>query len=81
MVPRAITPGPALQRPSHRTSIFRRLWMILFASCRPEEPYRPEKHYMRGPGPKWHEKHRGSLTRARATPNAPQRGAGSAPDA
>jgi hypothetical protein len=23
-------------------------------------PYRPELHYMRGPGPKWHEKHRGS---------------------
>jgi hypothetical protein len=21
-------------------------------------PYRPERHYMRGPGPKWHEKHR-----------------------
>jgi hypothetical protein len=21
------------------------------------EPYRPEKHYMRGPGPKWREKH------------------------
>jgi hypothetical protein len=20
-------------------------------------PYRPEKHYMRGPGPKWREKH------------------------
>jgi hypothetical protein len=20
--------------------------------------YRPEAHYMRGPGPKWHEKHR-----------------------
>ena len=20
-------------------------------------PYRPEFHYMRGPGPKWHEKH------------------------
>jgi hypothetical protein len=20
-------------------------------------PYRPELHYMRGPGPKWHEKH------------------------
>jgi hypothetical protein len=19
--------------------------------------YRPERHYMRGPGPKWHEKH------------------------
>jgi hypothetical protein len=21
------------------------------------DPYRPEEHYMRGPGPKWHEKH------------------------
>jgi hypothetical protein len=21
------------------------------------EPYRPELHYMRGPGPKWHAKH------------------------
>lgn len=20
-------------------------------------PYRPELHYMRGPGPRWHEKH------------------------
>jgi hypothetical protein len=24
-------------------------------------PYRPERHYMRGPGPKWHEKHREAL--------------------
>jgi hypothetical protein len=23
------------------------------------DPYRPELHYMRGPGPKWHEKHDG----------------------
>jgi len=23
-------------------------------------PYRPELHYMRGPGPKWHEKHLGT---------------------
>ena len=22
-------------------------------------PYRPELHYMRGPGPKWHAKHQG----------------------
>ena len=21
------------------------------------DPYRPERHYMRGPGPKWSEKH------------------------
>ena len=23
------------------------------------DPYRPELHYMRGPGPKWHAKHHG----------------------
>jgi hypothetical protein len=22
------------------------------------DPYRPEQHYMRGPGPKWHARHR-----------------------
>ena len=26
--------------------------------------YRPEKHYMRGPGPKWHEKHARDRTAA-----------------
>jgi hypothetical protein len=30
-----------------------RLIMIAF------DPYRPELHYMRGPGPKWHAKYRG----------------------
>jgi hypothetical protein len=24
---------------------------------RARDPYRPELHYMRGPGPKWHGKH------------------------
>jgi hypothetical protein len=24
------------------------------------DPYRPELHYMRGPGPKWHEKNKSS---------------------
>ena len=24
-------------------------------------PYQPERHYMRGPGPKWHAKHLGQL--------------------
>jgi hypothetical protein len=24
-------------------------------------PYRPELHYMRGPGPKWHAKHGGAV--------------------
>jgi hypothetical protein len=31
--------------------IWRRLKQATF------DPYRPELHYMRGPGPKWHEKH------------------------
>jgi len=30
---------------------WRRLMVSLF------DPYRPELHYMRGPGPKWREKH------------------------
>jgi hypothetical protein len=33
--------------------LIRRRLMAVFAS------YRPELHYMRGPGPKWHEKHTG----------------------
>ncbi len=30
-------------------------WRTLWADRRVS--YRPEKHYMRGPGPKWREKH------------------------
>jgi hypothetical protein len=30
-------------------------WRALMANQR--SSYRPEKHYMRGPGPKWREKH------------------------
>jgi hypothetical protein len=32
------------------------------------DPYRPELHYMRGPGPKWHAKHRPATTAAHAAP-------------
>ena len=28
------------------------------------DPYRPERHYMRGPGPKWHAKHANALVAA-----------------
>jgi hypothetical protein len=28
----------------------------------PFESYQPERHYMRGPGPKWHAKHGGMPT-------------------
>jgi hypothetical protein len=33
------------------------VWRRLCASM--AEPYRPERHYMRGPGPKWRAKHHG----------------------
>jgi len=32
------------------------------------DPYRPELHYMRGPGPKWHAKHRPATTEAHPAP-------------
>jgi len=34
---------------------FRAFWRAFFA--RAFHPYRPELHYMRGPGPAWHAKH------------------------
>lgn len=41
------------------------IWQRLLRTARIEEvsPYRPEAYYMRGPGPKWREKH----ARARAS--------------
>jgi len=32
------------------------------------DPYRPELYYMRGPGPKWHAKHRPAATEAHPAP-------------
>jgi len=32
------------------------------------DPYRPELHYMRGPGPKWHAKHDRTLVVFKAVP-------------
>jgi hypothetical protein len=37
--------------PTAVVEIWRRLSTAIF------DPYRPELHYMRGPGPKWREKH------------------------
>jgi hypothetical protein len=37
---------------------FRRFWHQFFA--RTFDPYRPELHYMRGPGPAWRAKHMAS---------------------
>jgi hypothetical protein len=40
-----------------RLDAIRARWHRLIKTAR--EPYRPELHYMRGPGPKWLAKHRG----------------------
>jgi hypothetical protein len=32
------------------------------------DPYRPEHHYMRGPGPKWRAKHRPAATKSVLAP-------------
>ena len=34
------------------------------------DPYRPELHYMRGPGPKWHAKHGIAVAGAEAPSHA-----------
>ncbi len=43
------------------TDILRQLKLLL-------DPYRPELHYMRGPGPKWHAKHRSATVDAHPAP-------------
>ena len=32
------------------------------------DPYHPERHYMRGPGPKWHAKHGRAAAEAHPAP-------------
>jgi hypothetical protein len=48
----------------------RELW---HASGEPCSAYRPDLHYMRGPGPKWHAKYDSLLTRTppSTAPDAP----------
>ena len=36
--------------------VLRQAWRACLGG---EGPYRPDLHYMRGPGPKWHAKHQG----------------------
>jgi hypothetical protein len=40
-----------------RMNVVMTSWNKLIRIAR--DNYRPELHYMRGPGPKWHAKHRG----------------------
>ena len=46
-------PSTPLRRRLNR--IVTKCQRLLAVTC---DPYRPELHYMRGPGPKWHAKHR-----------------------
>jgi len=41
--------------PAYGVDAVRRRWRRLTGSS--FDPYRPELHYMRGPGPKWRQKH------------------------
>ena len=43
-------------RESRASGGFRNFWRQFFV--RAFDPYRPELHYMRGPGPAWHAKHK-----------------------
>jgi hypothetical protein len=48
---------PAARRDGHSSALAEifAFWRHFFA--RAFDPYRPELHYMRGPGPAWHAKH------------------------
>jgi len=49
----AISAAASAPAPSFRHDL-KSLWRTLTELF---NPYRPERHYMRGPGPKWREKH------------------------
>ena len=47
--------GGTRRRPPRFIPTLVRLWQGLKRDL--ADSYRPERHYMRGPGPKWHAKH------------------------
>ena len=47
--------NPAVGRESNAIAAFRSTWQQFFT--RVFNPYRPELHYMRGPGPAWRAKY------------------------
>lgn len=52
-------------RPAPRVArVIARKWRTLTKGL--FDSYHPERHYMRGPGPKWHEKHAYAPARPRA---------------
>ncbi|WP_225120373.1 hypothetical protein [Bradyrhizobium sp. BRP22] len=56
-------PAPAASRGLARIAVeLRAFWRQFFT--RAFNPYRPELHYMRGPGPAWRAKHANPLARS-----------------
>jgi hypothetical protein len=53
------SPTPLCQR----LNVIMTRWHGLIQIAR--NPYRPELHYMRGPGPKWYAKHQGRIENGR----------------
>jgi hypothetical protein len=53
----SISPAPATGHAGTEKPLaeFRAFWRAFFAKA--FNPYRPELHYMRGPGPAWRAKH------------------------
>jgi hypothetical protein len=58
MIDSASLPAPATRRAAKPLAEFVAFWRAFFA--RAFDPYRPELHYMRGPGPAWRAKHMAS---------------------
>ena len=55
-------------QPTYGLTAVQRHWRRLVGSL--SDPYRPELHYMRGPGPKWCEKHGAPHTRRLGAPSS-----------
>lgn len=61
MIDSASLPAPAANRAAQTVAEFKAFWRAFFA--RAFDPYRPELHYMRGPGPAWRAKQQASSSR------------------
>ena len=58
MIDSATLSAPAASRAAKAIAEFKAFWRAFF--LRAFDPYRPELHYMRGPGPAWRAKHTAS---------------------
>jgi hypothetical protein len=55
MIDSATLHAPAASRAAKAVAEFKAFWRAFFIKA--FDPYRPELHYMRGPGPAWRAKH------------------------